>query len=608
MHRLLRLLVAVALVTLYALPAFGQFTRDNAATKKIDEAINTHYLATEFDKAEGVLTGTINACGDKCSPQVIAKAWMYVGIVRGSGKNDMAGAKDAFAKALAADPGVKLDDALATPETQKAFKDAGGSGGAAAATPAPKEKEEKAPPAGGGETEASGEGVTCTPDIREVQTRRAVPLQCITDEEATSMELRYKPFGSDTWKSVKMDKKGDAYRATVPCDATMDQGTLKVYVRAKDASGESVASWGTKSKPIEINVSESAAGEPPSFDDGEAPERCQAKEECPPDFPGCGPSGPKRGNKDWGASCENSSECKEGLLCSSGTCETAPSCDKDEDCETGTCSGGKCDIGEGAGEAGKPWKKHWVGLHVAQDVAIIGGSDVCTPAAQQNDNFACFYSGLDTPFVGEPFPGTGIATGTVIATTRFLLSYDFAFTSNITVGARVGYAIGGGPPAGQQIADEGDPTTASDDTYSGGTAFLPLHVELRGAYWIGQNALGKKGLRPYVGLGGGMAQVDAKVPVTVKDCAEDPQLGAAAGSVNPQEDCKAALTTFDQTQMADVQLDAYKKLGQGFITLAGGLAFAFTEKMAVQLNVNFMYMLPSSGAVIEPSLGFTIGL
>jgi len=97
-------LLCLALLTFFTLPAAAQYTRDSAATKKIDEAINEHYLATDFDKAEQVLTGTVTACGDKCSPPVIARAWMYVGIVRGSGKSDQAGAKEAFQKALATDP------------------------------------------------------------------------------------------------------------------------------------------------------------------------------------------------------------------------------------------------------------------------------------------------------------------------------------------------------------------------------------------------------------------------------------------------------------------------------------------------------------------------
>jgi hypothetical protein len=130
-HRIVTLL----LVLFCTLPALGQFTRDKSANKKVDEAINTHYFATEFQKAEDILLGTIQACGEKCSPQTLARAWMYVGVVRGSGKQDMAGAKEAFNTALALDPKVKLDQDISSPETKQAFANAGGSGGAA--TPVP---------------------------------------------------------------------------------------------------------------------------------------------------------------------------------------------------------------------------------------------------------------------------------------------------------------------------------------------------------------------------------------------------------------------------------------------------------------------------------------
>ena len=86
-------LLALFFALLFPQPAAAQFTRDAAANRKIDEAINTHYLATDFDKAEGVLAGTVKACEDKCSPQTLARAWMYIGIVRGSGKSNIAGAK-----------------------------------------------------------------------------------------------------------------------------------------------------------------------------------------------------------------------------------------------------------------------------------------------------------------------------------------------------------------------------------------------------------------------------------------------------------------------------------------------------------------------------------
>jgi hypothetical protein len=98
------------------------YPRDNAANKKIEEAINEHYVVLDFDKAEGVLTGTILACETKCRPATIARAWMYVGVVRGAGKHDRSSAFDAFSNALRVDQAVALDTALADEFTQVTFR------------------------------------------------------------------------------------------------------------------------------------------------------------------------------------------------------------------------------------------------------------------------------------------------------------------------------------------------------------------------------------------------------------------------------------------------------------------------------------------------------
>jgi len=562
-------LLCLALFTFFTLPAFAQYTRDAAASKKIDEAINEHYLATDFDKAEGVLTGTVNACADKCSPPVIAKAWMYVGIVRGSGKSDQAGAKDAFQKALASDPTVKLDVQLATPETQKTFNDLSGSGvGVAAAAAAP---------AAANEDSGDKGGLKCTPDVRELQTLRPIPLDCTSDEEVASMEIRYKSFGSEEWKVVKMKKVGDSYRGEVPCDATGSAGTLKLYVRAKDASGESVDSFGSKSKPVEFVAIEDSHATPPSYPGEPAPARCMAKEECPPDFPGC--SATKHGHKAWGEPCESTEECKAGLLCGGdGTCEAAPSCETDADCESGVCSDNKCSPREGG--APTKYKKNWVGLHFAQDIAIIGGTDVCSYSSRNNDGYSCFDEGTENVYTGNPYPGAGISTGTVLATRRLLLSFDRALTPNITVGARVGYAFGGGPPVS-------------------GKSFLPFHGELRLAYWFGKGALAKKGLRPYVHAGGGIAQVDGRVKVKVADCPE-------ALDNDTYNKCIAGDPSVHDQTVARA-MDVWKKMGQGFLTAGGGVMYAFTPQIGAQLNVNLMFMLPTAGFVIQPSIGVAYG-
>jgi hypothetical protein len=624
-------LLWIALSIFTATPAFAQFTRDTAANKKIDEAINTHYVATDFEKAEGVLLGTINACGDKCSPATLGKAWMYIGIVRGSGKNNQAGAKDAFQKALAADPSTKLDTVLATPETQATFAAAGGTGSASAPDPAPVSTPD--PVAAG---PVPGGGLTCTPAVTSVETRRPIPVQCSSDEEVTAMEIKYKPFGSDTWKTLAMQKKGTSFRAQIPCGATGTAGTFRLYVRAKDPQGEQIDSWGTKQEPIVINLAESGVDEePPSFDDGEAPARCATKEECPPDFPGCG--GEKkagaRGGADWGASCANSTECKAGLLCEEGTCQAAPSCESDADCTTGVCTDGKCDIvSEAVPGAPGALKKNWLGLNVAQDFAFVGGYNVCDPkVGEPNDNFACFYEGTtDEPFFHTPYPlRDGINTGTVLATTRILVSYDRAFTPNITVGARLGFAFRGGPPAGQ--TPKGNVTNpAAHAKGEGGTPFLPLHAEIRGQYWF--LPLTAKLFRAYGVIGGGLAQVDAKVVINQYDCADagylpngDPNpaepWGVPAPGMNPPymetpegtgrspyHQCRLGEPSFYSIKNhKPVPVDGWKKMGQGFVQLGVGGMLAFNPKMGLTLEAKLLYMLPATGVVIQPALGFAYG-
>jgi hypothetical protein len=174
-------------------------------------------------------------------------------------------------------------------------------------------------------------------------------------------------------------------------------------------------------------------------------------------------------------------------------------------------------------------------------------------------------------------------------------------------GVRIGYALFGGPPAISSFGAEDDPSTPDvdegDDTSDDETiSFLPIHAEARFSYWIGKGALAKKGLRPYVFIGGGMAQVDAKVPVTVYDCHDAGAMRQACGEGDDPP------LGPEQTTLPQKKLDAWKKLGQGFVSGGGGVVFALKDNMGVQANFNFMYMLGSSGPVLEPSLGFIYGL
>jgi hypothetical protein len=80
------------------------------------------------------------------------------------------------------------------------------------------------------------------------------------------------------------------------------------------------------------------------------------------------------------------------------------------------------------------------------------------------------------------------------------------------------------------------------------------------------------------------------------------------GNVINGDDCAAGATTINQAGLAQRKIGAWKKLGQGFAAVGGGIVYAVKEQIGIQANVNFMYMLGSSGPVIEPSLGVIYGL
>jgi hypothetical protein len=566
--------------------AFGAAAapKDNAATTKIEEAINVHYLATDFAKAEAQLLGVVKACGkDGCSPNIMARAWMYVGLVRGSGKQDLAGAREAFGKAKEADGNVTLDAALATPEVQAEF-DAVVGGGAAPATGATN---------GGGSTAAmlaAASGAVpgdCRPAPGgEIEIRRPIPVSCKAPDGVTKAVLAYKEFGGTQFVNLPMTLQDGQLRAPIPCSATKMEGALQYVVVMKDASGNTVSSVGTLEQPAQLNIVKTTTQPPPAFPGEPPPARCAEEVECPPGMPGCTPTG----GGGWGDSCTPAETCKKGLYCASGTCENATTCESDSDCDSGRCSEGFCDMGGDSGSAsgGGKMRKLWLGLHGAADIHWFSSAkDVCTAQSVIDGKFSC-YEGTRPLYVTE-LPnikgGSGqITGGPQLATVRVLLSGDYAVMPNLSLGGRLGFAFNGGPKG----VDYNKTTMAP----SWGKAFLPLHVEGRVTWWI--KSLGQTGLHPYVAVGGGLAQVDAKIAVPVAICPSETLI------YPPTATCSVA--------PVQKKYNAYKRLGQGFVTIAPGIVIPVSGSVGVQANVNLMYMLPVSGLVIEPSLGLVVGL
>jgi hypothetical protein len=433
-----------------------------------------------------------------------------------------------------------------------------------------------------------GSGFTCSLSATEVETRRPIPLQCDADVDLSSVKVYFKAFNGP-WSSAQMQMNGGSWRGTIPCSATGSTGQLKFYMEGLDSDQNSSASFGTRAQPKTIDVASETTADPPSFPGEEPPKRCGIDEAAPP--AGASSSGGGGGACGaWGAPCGEDNCCQNGLTCTNGSCESAQ-CETDADCKDGggSCVDGKCEV---PGENGVPgrYKKNWVGLHVGLDLATVSADNVCAAASHAN-HFSCFYAN-NSEYQGVPYPtaqGGGVVNGGFApSTVRVMGSYERLF-GPIGAEARIGFAFNGG----QQPKN--------------GTAFLPVHAEVRGKYWIlGAKAFSKPGPRPWVHLGGGIAEVDAIVPVQVADCSST----NIPGTTSPQQSQAACLAAkpLQKSGASVLTLNAQKQMGTEFITAGGGLMYAFGANHGLVLNLNFMILLGAPGFAVEPSLGYEIGL
>ncbi len=574
------LLAATATVPAIAGP------KDAAALKKIDEAVNVHYIAAEFDKAESVLLAAIKTCGAKgCSGEVIAKAYVYVGVIRGNSKSDLTGAREAFQNAQAADPNVTLDSTLVTPAVLAEFNKVMGN---APDTGAPKVENLDADQNGSDEPKKAanlprvapvGE-LRCSPATGyEIQKARPVPIQCERMENVVRGELYYKPVGAEEYTAVLMrfNSTNATLRAEIPCDALAKKGTLEMYVVGQDENKDIVDTFGNLQSPVEYQIVDKTKSAPPSFPGEAAPKRCT--DLSFEDSPGAAP----------GESCTEDKRCRKGLYCSSGVCRKTPTCETNAECESDKCVEGLCAMEEDYSDKSK-FKRFMVGLNIAQDLWLSSASsNVCGAAKAANGDYNCYNEGSShinvssNPALTNYVPSQAYSSGNVKttllpATTRILASLDYALTPVISVGTRLGLAINTPPPTIHYAG--GAPSQNKN--------FFAPHVELRANYWF--VPLDQPGFHPYVGVSAGAAEVDAKVTVTAYYI---PQSGDTCQKYGGKYCAK--------------KLDAWRKMGQGFAGLNFGGLMKFGSRHNVVLNVNALYMLPSTGIVLEPSLGYLFG-
>jgi len=253
------------------------------------------------------------------------------------------------------------------------------------------------------------------------------------------------------------------------------------------------------------------------------------------------------------------------------SCKADPDCDGKDVCKKGLCVPPPAARAEPAQPDSSP--AFWLAVGVIQDLAIVSGSQVCTQASQVSGGFTCIRSS-GSQYHGTPLPGAaGDIGGITFAATRMTLSSYLRIADSISLGLRLGYAfLGQGPRP------------------DGGNNYLAFSAEAQGAYWFSNRAFSTKVVGTFIELSTGLAQVDGKQKVTVK---EDP----------------AAPPPVSQTDNPSQQtLDAYQKSGAGFAGAGFGLFLPFGGASGLIADLRVIQLFPSSGTTLSLGVSGALGL
>src|SRR5262249_34231362 len=121
--------------------------------------------------------------------------------------------------------------------------------------------------------------------------------------------------------------------------------------------------------------------------------------------------------------------------------------------------------------------------------------------------------------------------------------------------------------------------------------------------WPGHDPFVGRGVRPFIIVSGGVAQVDAKVKVQVL---ED---GTTCGAANPTDTSSPCTRmssdgTLEPRQQA---LTVFRQNGLGFAAATFGVQFAPSPRVAINLGARFSATFPSVAAVLSPEAGLAVG-
>ncbi len=503
--------------------------KDGQADKAHSKAMDELYLESKFDEAASALQKAIDACGESaCAPAKKARLFIDLGTVQAGGQGKQDEAVASFVQALKLDKSAGLDPDYIKKEIQKAYDDAKAKGPGVTAEPAA----------------SGGESLQHEPHP-EQKVNTPVPIHVVVPEnlKVGRVVVRYIPTGLGETREKELEKAGQAYRGNIPCEAVVEEGTLKYWITAESKKGDELAAAGSESSPLTTEIKKAIEGKAPRW-------------------PGFAPP----------------SSCAKG---------TGQQCVDDKDCGPDqTCSGSEClahsdDTTAPPDEKKGDLRRAWLSLWVSPTLAMISGDNVCSGSGNEG-HFVCQRED-ETKYQGTPTEGqaNNVNFGFGVGPVALGLGFDYLVGTNVTVGGRVGFAFGGASAAE--------------------ASFFPVHLEARGAYYFTNNPFATTGVRPYVLLAAGAAQVDVPVDVEV---VED---GEACGAENPEDFSSPCDPKYPYASDRIQTLKAYKQAGLGFAALGFGVAFVPADPIAIHVGLRGGITFPVLVPTVSPELGVAVG-
>lgn len=566
--------IAAFVLTLALLPSEAAAApKDDKVQKTIKQAMEDDYLVTEFDAAEKKLRGALDTCGESgCSPAVKAKAYISLGVVLIGGKGKKDEGKQAFVDALKLDASAAPDPDYVTADIKTAFDDAKKSAGSSGS--------------GGGSSSGGDSGLVVS-EVSEQKVNTPVPIHVAVEDDLTkkvaTVVLFYVPVKGSEAKELELEKSGRAFRGNIPCAAVAKKGTVKYWVVARDKKEKVIAKLGSESDPLTTAIKADIDGKPPSWPGFAPPEACAG---------GGGDTSDGGGAPDDSGSthrqCIDDKDCPSDERCAGNECLKKPKAGGDG-------AGGGGDAG-GDDDPAKKARLNWIRVTFAPDFAMISGEHVCgfsdaySGSTPQQENAADpSYVCVRNPegenhsrYLGKATDGQGnnVNFGFGVSTMRLMLGYDRVLIKGLSIGARVGWAFNG---TNEEFA-----------------SFIPVHAEGRLNYTIGKDPFSGQIVRPWVGISGGLAQVDTAVNV---DVLEDGEACGAAGDSDP-----CTIETSDGVIEPRLQtLRAIKQAGLGFAGASVGVSFVPVDLFEINLGVRFSLTIPVVVPVFSPELGVGFG-